>query len=152
MVQVRQRTGAWIVAIPPRTVAAVGREPLSKDAREFISAHVHSVRQLELLLLIRSAPDRSWTASAVATSLRVAPRWAGSELAAMSVSGLLESDGADDPAYRYAAAPGEDRLVAELDETYRRRKPTVIQAILTAMDSDVQALSDAFRIRGPRDG
>jgi hypothetical protein len=135
-------------------LSAVGREPLSKGAREFISAHVHSVRQLELLLLVRSAPDRAVTASAVAASLRVAPRWAGSELAAMHAGGLLdlEDDAADEPAYRYAAAPGEDRLVAELEETYRRRKPTVIQAILTAMDSDVQALSDAFRIRGPRDG
>ena len=130
----------------------MGREPLSRGAREFISTHVHSVRQLELLLLLRASRDRDWTASAVAGSLRVAPRWAGGELAALHAGGLVDSDGADEPAYRYAAAPGEDRLVAELEETYRRRKPTVIQAILTAMDSDVQALSDAFRIRGRRDG
>lgn len=127
----------------------MGREPLSPAARDFISTYIHSVRQLELLLFVRERrPDRC-TPAAVASSLRVAPRWAAVELDAMRATGLLDGEG---EAYGYAPASEEDRVIAELEDAYRRRKPTVIQAVLSSMGSDVQALSDAFRIRGPRDG
>ncbi|HEV2062034.1 MAG TPA: hypothetical protein VGR12_04205 [Solirubrobacteraceae bacterium] len=127
----------------------MGREPLSPGARYFISTYIRSVRQLELLLFVRAHRQERWTAERVASALRVAPRWAEVELDAMRASGLLDADGG---AYRYAPAGDDDRVVAELDDAYRRRKQTVIQAVLSAIGSDVQALSDAFRIRGPRDG
>lgn len=127
-------------------------EPLSEEARSFISTYVHSVRQLELLLHLRERREETWTASRVAGDLRVAPGWAATELDAMRAHGLLAADGSEDPGYRYAAASEEDGRVAELADAYQRRKPTVIQAVLSSIGSDVQALSDAFRLRGPRHG
>jgi hypothetical protein len=130
----------------------VAGEPLSAGARYFITTHIRSVRQLELLLLLHAGAARHWTAHEVAAHLRVAEAWAAAELDAMRAAGLLASDGEADPAYCYAAPAADDRWVAELAEAYLRRKTTVIHAVLNAMDSDVKALSDAFRLRRPRDG
>ena len=130
----------------------MGHEPLSQGAREFVSTYIHSVRQLELLLWLRERRDESWTASAVATALRVAPAWAATELDAMRATALLAAADAEEPSYRYAPEAREDALVGELAESYRRRKPTLIQAVLSSMGSDVQALSDAFRFRGSQGG
>jgi hypothetical protein len=130
----------------------VGREPLSPGARSLISAHIDSVRRLELLLLLRDRRDERWTAATVAASLRVAPGWTERELESLRAGGLVASTEGDEPAYRYAAAPDDERFVGELADAYRRRKSTVVQAILSAMDSDVQALSDAFRLRDRTDG
>jgi predicted ArsR family transcriptional regulator len=130
----------------------VHREPLSPGARAFVSAYIHSVRQLELLLLLHARRTDRWTPAEVAAELRVAPDWAAMHLDAMRASGLLDTDDADVPSYRYAPSPREDAVVAELADAYRRRKPTVIQAVLSTMGSDVQALSDAFRVRRRADG
>ena len=128
----------------------MGREPLSPGARGFISAHIDSVRRLELLFLLRDRADERWTAMSIAGSLRVTNAWALRELEALRVGGLVAAD--EDDAYRYAAPPQDDRFIGELADAYRRRKPTVVQAILSAMGSDVQALSDAFRLRDRPDG
>jgi hypothetical protein len=130
----------------------VAREPLSPGARDFISLHIRSVRQLELLLMLRDRGDQRWTAATVAAALRVAPNWAARELEAMRATRLLSADGEADAAYSYSPSSSEDRFVAELADVYQRRKQTVIQAVLNEMGSDVQALSDAFRLRGPSDG
>jgi hypothetical protein len=130
----------------------VGREPLSPEARSLIAAHIDSVRRLELLLLLRDRRDDQWTAATVAATLRVAPGWASRELEALTVGGFATSAEGDEATYRYAAPPQHDRYVGELADAYRRRKSTVVQAILSAMDSDVQALSDAFRLRDRSDG
>ena len=130
----------------------MGREPLSPGARSLIAAHIDSVRRLELLLLLRDRKDERWTAAAVAGTLRVAPAWAGRELEVLRAGGLIGSGAGEEDAYRYAAAPEDDRYVGELADAYRRRKSTVVQAILSTMGSDVQALSDAFRLRERPDG
>ena len=130
----------------------MGREPLSPGARSLISAHIDSVRRLELLLLLRDRADERWTPDAVAATLRVAPAWTTRELEALRSGGLLVAGEDEEGTYRYAAPPGDDRFVGELADAYRRRKSTVVQAILSAMDSDVQALSDAFRLRDRSDG
>ena len=113
--------------------------------------HIDSVRRLELLLLLRGRSEERSTAAAVAASLRGAPGWAARELEALKAGGLVSGDEADGT-YRYAARAEDDRFVGELADAYRRRKSTVVQAILSAMDSDVQALSDAFRLRDRADG
>ena len=114
--------------------------------------HIDSVRRLELLLMLRDRRDEAWTAANIAASLRVAPAWATRELETLRAAGLVDSDAADETTYRYAAPREEDRFVDELADAYRRRKSTVVQAILSAMDSDVQALSDAFRLKDRSDG
>ena len=130
----------------------MAHEPLSPGARDFIALHVRSVRQLELLLMLRSHGTDRWTAAAVASALRVAPVWAARELEAMRAAGLLAANGDEDAAYAYAASSSEDRFVAEIADAYRRRKQTVVDAVLSGMGSDVHALSDAFRLRDPADG
>ena len=133
----------------------MGREPLSPGARDLISAHIDSVRRLELLLLLRDRREEDWTAAAVAATLRVTPAWILRELEALRAGGLVavtETGHSGNAAYRYAASAQDDRLVGELADAYRRRKSTVVQAVLSAMGSDVQALSDAFRLRERPDG
>ena len=41
--------------------------------RRFVSAHIHSVEEMDILLLLRQHRDRDWSADEVAKELRSAP-------------------------------------------------------------------------------
>ena len=111
-------------------------EALSPGVRDFISTHVESVRQLEVLLLLRERGGEPVTAALVAAALRVSPVWAGAQLEGLVSQGLAASgDNGPVPAYRYAAVPSQEAVVAELADAYRRRKSSVVRAVLAAMGS-----------------
>ena len=121
---------------------------LPDDVARFLSQHIDSVEQLEVLLLLHRAAESSWTAEMVAAALYTQPISAGRRLASLCEHGLLEQVGDDPPAYRYVADPVERReLISTLADTYRERRVAVVTAIASNPMENVRAFSDAFRIR-----
>ena len=47
---------------------------LSADVERFVAEHIHSVEQLEVLLLVQRTHPREWTAAQIVAELRTAPR------------------------------------------------------------------------------
>jgi hypothetical protein len=124
---------------------------LSSAARSFLDRHIHTVMQLELLLLLYRNPEASWTAATVAQELRIEQGWTAGQLVDFGALGLLTVTQGSPSAYRFASDAPDAAVVAELASAYDVRKPSVIRAIFTPAGRDAQAFSDAFRLRGDDD-
>jgi hypothetical protein len=113
--------------------------------RGFVGAHIESVGQLEVLLLLHSRRDEDWTAGAVQRELRVAPEAAASRLADLRTRGLVKEEPAG--TYRYAPTSELAPVVDALAEAYAARKVSVIKLIYSKPSEQVTTFADAFRFR-----
>ena len=101
--------------------------------------------QLEVLLLLRAAADKDWTADEVARALVTQPEAAAGWLENLADNGLARDR---DGSYRYAPSSNDvDRTVDLLAESYANYRVTVISLIFARPSERVTSLADAFRIR-----
>lgn len=118
---------------------------LAPEVRSLVARHLHSVGELDLLMLLHSDRERGWTAEAVCETLRCPPSWAALQLQALRVAGLAREAGGR---WRFAAADRElDRAADALADAYRTRKADVVRLVFAQPSRDLQAFSDAFRLR-----
>ena len=116
---------------------------ITEGARRLVAEHIHSVEQLEVLLLLRAAPDKSWSAAEVARALVSQPDTATTRLEDLVGRKLVQRSGDE---YRYA--PGDrQREVSELAEAYATRRVAVVGLIFSKPSDSVTSFSDAFRFR-----
>jgi hypothetical protein len=115
------------------------------SVQRFIAGEIESVAQLEVLLLLRAATDKSWTAAEVARALVIRRETAAHWLDDLTVRGLLRKHGGR---YRYDPATGEtDRTIDQLAESYAKYRVAVIALIFSKPSDRVSVFADAFRIR-----
>lgn len=118
------------------------------SVRGFISSHIVSVAQLEVLLLLRAAADKKWTAPEVARALVTQPEAAAGWLEDLRQRGLA---GESEDTYRYAPANEElDEIVDALAESYANYRVAVIGLIFARPSERITSFADAFRIRRKR--
>jgi len=130
--------------VSPRVAIAV-TEML--ELLSFIRRSVRSVWALELLLLIRRPPVRTWSTGELVVELRA------SEAVVNGVLGGFVRDGVVAPeaegGFRFASGVAAlDEICEALAETYRERPTAVIKAI-AAPDDQLTTLAAAFRLRDP---
>ncbi len=119
---------------------------LPEDVHRFLYHYIESVEQLEVLLLLRQAPERGWTADDVARALYSHPSSVANRLALLMGQGMLREIGPG--SYQYAPRSIEThQTVSRVAETYRERRVAVITLIASKPLENVRAFSDAFRIR-----
>jgi hypothetical protein len=113
--------------------------------RGFIASHIVSVAQLEVLLMLRAAADKEWSATEMARALVTQPEAAAGWLEDLRQRGLAaESEGR----YRYTPANDElDRIVDDLAESYAKYRVAVIGLIFARPSDRITSFADAFRIR-----
>jgi DNA-binding IclR family transcriptional regulator len=120
-------------------------EQLPSDVKAFIDKHIHSVAQLEILLMLQSEPERTWTAEEVTRHLYLQPQMTSQlllEIVERGLANLTESG------FRFRPASEADRLVIELlAEVYPQRRVAVISEIFSKPTDYLKAFSDAFRLR-----
>ncbi len=122
---------------------------LPDDVHRFIYQQVGSVEQLEVLLLARRSPGRSWSAEDMARELYSHPTSIMGRFQALLGAGLLRETGRGH--FQYAPRTLElDATVSRLDDMYRERRVAVIAAIASRSVESMRAFSDAFRIRKKR--
>jgi hypothetical protein len=123
----------------------VGETGVPVPVRRFIASHIVSVAQLEVLLLLRAAADKEWTAGEVARALVTQPEAAAGWLDDLLGRGLATENGGR---FRYAPAGAEvERTVDALAESYANYRVAVIGLIFAGPSEGVTRLADAFRIR-----
>lgn len=123
-------------------------EAFPDDVRQFIADYIHSVAELEVLLLLKGSGERSWSAEELSKSLYTSGEMAGTQLADLSARGLLRSEGDAPPSYRYAPQTKElEHLVSQLDDIYQQRRVSVITLIYSKPVDKVRTFADAFRLR-----
>jgi hypothetical protein len=127
----------------------VGRTGVPAPVRRFISGHIESVAQLEVLLLARAVTDKAWTAEEVARALVIRPESAAHWLDDLAARGLLLEDGGR---YRYhPSTDGTESTIDDLAESYAKYRVAVIGLIFSKPSERVTVFADAFRIRRRRD-
>jgi hypothetical protein len=123
----------------------VGETGVPAPVRGFIASHIVSVAQLEVLLLLRAAADKDWTADEVARALVTQREAAAGWLEDLADRGLATGQGGR---YRYAPASRDlEAIVDELAESYANYRVAVISLIFARPSEGVTRLADAFRIR-----
>jgi hypothetical protein len=115
------------------------------EVKRFIAAEIESVGQLEVLLLLRGAADKSWTAQEVARALVMQQPSAAGWLEQIAGRGLLA---AADGRYRYAPPSADiEETVDRLAESYAKYRVAVIGLIFSRPSEGVTRFPEAFRIR-----
>ena len=120
-------------------------DDLPKHVKRFISQHISSVEQLEVLLLLRGDPSVSWDPEEVSRELYSQPESALVRLDDLTSRGFLAVVG---PRYRYA--PVSETLAHDVEvlaDMYARRRVRVITHIFASPDQAVQSFSAAFRFK-----
>lgn len=70
---------------------------LSEQLRDFITRHIFSLEQLEILLLLRSDPETRWNAVNVAKALALQPDSVAARLADLRARGFIDEIDVDPP-------------------------------------------------------
>jgi hypothetical protein len=126
----------------------MAREPIPEDVRRFIFTRIPSVPFLEALLLLRAAPERTWSHQDLAGRLYVSEKVAGDLLSELREAGVLAPDGADLAQYRFH--PGSEDLRQMIDllaDVYAKHLIEVTNLIHSKMEKKAQRFADAFRFR-----
>ncbi len=115
------------------------------DLRQFIIDHLNSVAELEVLLLLRTTPEKEWTAAEVGKSLYAATEVSAAQLANLHKCGFLKLQ---ESSYVYAPTTYEIKdYVDRLAEVYKARHVSVITLIYSKPVDKVQTFADAFKFR-----
>lgn len=113
--------------------------------RSFIGRHVDSVAQLEVLLLLRAAPEKWWSVDEVARAQVSAPDAAELSLRHLSGEALIAEERG---AFRYEPSGSEAEVVERLAEAYASRRPTVVAEIFAPPGGGAAStLAEGFRFR-----
>jgi hypothetical protein len=119
---------------------------LPPDVRDFITRHIVSVEELEILLLLQEGKERDWSPAEINARLRSQEvsirKWldalAALQLARRTVGG------------RYQFAPATDRLARDamaLADAYRERRIKVIELIFSKPTEKLLEFVRAFELR-----
>jgi hypothetical protein len=117
------------------------------DLVAFIRRSIPSVWALDVLMLVRRPPTRSWSAVELIGELRASDAIVQGALEGFQRDGLVARE--EDGRFRFAPAVAalEDLTVA-LAQAYAQRPVSVINAIVST-DAKLQTLADAFRLNPP---
>lgn len=123
---------------------------ISRDVEAFIAAHLTSVAQLEILLLLHGNVGRSYSPLEVGEALRIDPGWAGAELERLHQHGLF---GKESDCYAYAPATEELGSATDaLSKAFTTHRVSVITMIFATPSDSVGSFADAFKLRRDKDG
>ena len=130
----------------------MGGDAIRDNVKAFIATHIHSIVELECLLLLHGQPQREWSAEDLGRELRVNAEWANRELLDLSARHLAAAIAGTAPArYRYAATGETNDTVAGVAEAYAQRRVTVTELIFSKPPATpLQSFADAFKLRKGR--
>lgn len=121
-------------------------ESLPAAVRLFISRHLASVEQLEILLWLVNRPDTPWTADAIYQVILSNRTSVENGLEKFVASGLLVKGPGEPPSYCFKTGAGTQAVV-ELSRYYKEMPVRVIEAIYQKGRDNVQGFADAFKFK-----
>lgn len=122
-------------------------EELPSDIARFIRAHIDSVGQLEILLLLHASEGKDLTVRQINERLRSNPSSVQSRLDTLESHGLVASRSAEERLYRFEPKAQENaRTVEHLARYYSDFRVRVIDWIFAPRDQ-IKNFSDAFRLK-----
>jgi hypothetical protein len=115
-----------------------------QEVTRFVRSTFRSAWSVELLLVIKGEPDRSWAPVELVARLRASDLVVTRGLEELLAGGLILIDGTGAARYRPLSAD-LDRLVEETATLYAKSSDAVRRIIVSR--ASVNAFADAFRLR-----
>lgn len=106
---------------------------------------------VELLLLLRKEPARSWTTGELVRQLRASGLVVSDALVALQRIDLVGNESTDD---RFTYRPATDELAQIVDDlaaTYASEPASIMRVIWSTPRTNIQIFADAFRLRKDND-
>ena len=120
---------------------------LSERLKAFLGQRLSSFDQIEVVMLLRAASERSWTAPEVAAALGTAPETAAMRLFLLASGGLIAFEPSAIPRYRYTTLDAEtDSMLAELSDVLAANRDAVMSFVEAPRDP-IRSFSDAFKLK-----
>jgi len=119
------------------------------EVRQFIAIHIHSIEQLEVLLVLCENSAKSWSAAEVYRKVQSSEKSVTDCLESFRYSGLatLSPEGL----YRFSPdEAGLNGIASALSQAYRERRVSVIECIYKRPSDTIQNFANAFRLRKER--
>lgn len=125
---------------------SVGVTAISGEVKEFIAKYIDSVESLEVLLLLLSRPEKSWSPEEITQQIRSSRASIDGRLAHLKRHGFLKRD--DSPSqYRYQPASTElDEQLRKLAEAYKEFRVGIVELIYRP-EGGIRSFADAFKLK-----
>lgn len=119
---------------------------LEADLLGFVKGSIRSTWALELLLLLRKAAPKRYSAQSLVLELRATEMLIAGCLEQLQTAGLIVCD--DNGECRYEpASPALAEICDALAEAYEQRPVAIISAIAASPNERLQIFADAFRFK-----
>ncbi|WP_295900097.1 hypothetical protein [uncultured Bdellovibrio sp.] len=116
------------------------------EIREFIRKYISSVSLLELLLLLKQNPSRSWTAAELSGEMRTNNSYAAAQLHELASVKLVVPDERTD-SFRLTDEPDVVRIIGDLEVLYAHRRSSTISSIYAQPMDSIRDFANAFKIK-----
>lgn len=124
----------------------MGIEGLPEDVIDFIVDFIDSVEQLNVLFLLQTHSERSWTLDEITRELRSTETSIQRRLEALYSRNILVPS--KDGKHRYTPCSMEvARTLSHLSDVYKTKPYRIIEAIYSKPDEVLKALADAFKLK-----
>jgi hypothetical protein len=129
-------------------------EPMSdheipEDVLRFLESCIDSVEQLQILLLLHSEPERSWTSAQISRELRSTDTSIEKRVEGLYVRDVLRRPPEKgDPIRFRPGTPELAKVIQRLSEQNQKRPYRVIDAIYSHPRKALKAFADAFKFKG----
>lgn len=119
---------------------------LSQKLERFLRTSIRSAWELELLLLLRKEPLRTWSAAELVRQLRASGLVINDALAALQRADIVAVE--ETGRFRYRPANADlAAVVDELAEAYANVPTSIMDIIWSTPRSNIEIFADAFRLR-----
>jgi predicted ArsR family transcriptional regulator len=128
----------------------VAESGIPAEVERFIASHIKSIEQLEVLLLLSSAPEKNWSVASVYQVIRSSESSVRERLDELVAQGLVQTSAASATVYKFSPKDkAASDLVAELASAYKERRVKVVQTIYSppAIPTAAEEFANAFKIR-----
>jgi hypothetical protein len=127
---------------------AVTDAGIPDEVRQLLARHVHTMEQVEVLLLLARSADRTLGVDEIRAELRLpATALAPRTFAGLEDGRLIVAESGVPLRYRYAPASAELRRAVELLADAYNTRPVTLVRMIYDRPSPAQVFADAFRLR-----
>jgi len=121
---------------------------LSEELEKFITGEIHSLEELEILLLLSLDPRKWWTANMVYDVVKSSPASVEERLKRFARRGMLKTENAAEIHYQFSLQDEKpQRIMSDLRQAYKTHPVKVVQAIYAQPPDPMSEFAKAFRIR-----
>lgn len=119
-------------------------DAISEELRSFINKHIHSLEQLEILLLLRDHSEKAWDVQSICRQLALQPESVALRLADLHGRGFISREPGEALSYRFGAPSA---IIDDLAAAYRAQRVSITTLIFSKPLDNVRSFAAAFKFR-----